>query len=111
MKRWSLFLSILTLLAFWVSAEPAGACPLCKEAIDNASKDDPQDDPFREARAWNQSIYLMVGMPYFLLGSLGLLIYREYRKKVRAEQQTAGGRGAGGGEDLSCSGPFHAGTS
>ena len=31
----------------------------------------------REPRAYNQSIYLMVGMPYFLLGafSLGILLY------------------------------------
>ncbi len=36
----------------------------------------------REPRAYNQSIYLMVGMPYLLLGSVGILIYRAHRKKA-----------------------------
>lgn len=53
----------------------------------------------------------MVSMPYLLLGGLGLLLYREYRKKVRAENQSAGGRGAGGVEDLSCSHPSPGETS
>ncbi len=34
------------------------------------------DDPMREPRAYNNSILLMVAMPYLLLGGLGLLIYR-----------------------------------
>jgi hypothetical protein len=34
------------------------------------------DDPLREARAYNRSIYLFVGMPYLLLTGFGLLIYR-----------------------------------
>ena len=51
------------------------------------------DDPQREGRAYNQSIYLMVGMPYLLLGIFGLLIYRGYRKGQAAKQ-------AGGGQHL-----------
>jgi hypothetical protein len=63
----------------------------------------------------------MLGMTYFSVGGLGLLIYREYRKKVRADQSAApsplplsplGERGEGGGtEDLSCSDQSPAGTS
>jgi hypothetical protein len=102
MKRVFLALVIL-LFGFLVIAQPLAACPLCKEAIENGAEDENGDDPLREARAWNRSIYLMVGMPYFLLGGLGLLCYREYRKKVQAEQRVADERGAGGGEDLSCS--------
>ena len=34
------------------------------------------DDPLREAKAYNASIYLMLSMPYLLLGGLGLMIYR-----------------------------------
>ncbi len=48
------------------------------------------DDPLREARAYNNSIYLMVSMPYLLLGVGGLLIYRAYRvahKKAELERQ------------------------
>ena len=38
------------------------------------------DDPLQEARAYNNSIYLMVGMPYLLLGTVGFLIYRGHKK-------------------------------
>jgi hypothetical protein len=69
-------------------------------------------DPAREARAWNASIYLMVGMPYLLLGGVGLLIYRECRKKARLERGAAAGdRGAAGPEGLPCSPPSTAATS
>lgn len=110
MKRLSLLLGVLVLFMQAWCAEPVTACPLCKEAIEKTTSEQPSDDPLREARAWNQSIYLMVSMPYLLLGGLGLLIYREYRKKVRAAQLAAG-EGAGGGEDLSCSDPSLGGNS
>ena len=35
----------------------------------------------REPRAYNQSIYLMVGMPYLLLGTVGFMIYRAKNRK------------------------------
>jgi hypothetical protein len=45
------------------------------------------DDPLREARGYNNSIYLMVGMPYLLLGSLGLMIYRGVRAARKRTQE------------------------
>jgi hypothetical protein len=36
----------------------------------------------REARAYNNSIYLMVGMPYLLLGGVGYLVYRGVKQKA-----------------------------
>jgi hypothetical protein len=44
------------------------------------------DDQFREARAYNQSIYMMVGMPYLLLGVFGALVYRGFKYKALAER-------------------------
>jgi hypothetical protein len=44
----------------------------------------------QNARAYNQSIYLMVGMPYLLLGAFGFLIYRGFKKKAREDQLAAG---------------------
>src|SRR5438046_3096847 len=49
------------------AAPPAAACPNCKEAA--ASAIDEGDDPFREARAYNQSIYFMLAVPYAIAGS------------------------------------------
>jgi hypothetical protein len=95
MKMHPLTLVGLVLCAVLVTARPASACPACQEAVVNASgKDD--DDPLREARAYNRSIYLMVAVPYGTLGMLGLLVYRGYRtalKKAMAEQQLAASAG------------------
>jgi hypothetical protein len=44
------------------------------------------DDPLRESRAYNQSIYLFVATPYVLLGAVGFLVYRGMKK---ASQTTA----------------------
>jgi hypothetical protein len=89
MKRFHFVLGCLTLGAVLTFVQPVPACPNCQDAVVNSSlKDD--DDPLREARAYNQSIYLMVAMPYATLGTLGLLVYRGYRtslKKALAEQQ------------------------
>jgi hypothetical protein len=43
----------------------------------------------REARAYNQSIYLMVGMPYLLLGAFSWWVYRGLRQKARADRAAA----------------------
>ena len=51
------------------------------------------DDPLRESRAYNQSIYLFVTTPYVLLAAFGLLVYRGMRKASAA----AGGAAAAAG--------------
>ena len=89
MKLLHFALSCLVVGTVLTVARPALACPACQDAIVNSTgKDD--DDPMREARAYNQSIYLMVAVPYGTLGLLSLLVYRGYRtalKKALAEQQ------------------------
>jgi hypothetical protein len=49
--------------------------------VASGSEDD--DDPLREARAYNQSIYLMVGMPYLLVSGFGFYIYRGLKQSAR----------------------------
>jgi hypothetical protein len=44
------------------------------------------DDPQREARAYNENIYLMVAAPYALLAGFGFVIYRGCKKIHAAEQ-------------------------
>ncbi len=48
-----------------------------------------ENDPLREARAYNRCIYLFVGMPYLLLGGLGVLAYRNIRA-LRKRDRDAG---------------------
>jgi hypothetical protein len=47
----------------------------------NTTSGSESDDPLQEARAYNRSIYLMVAMPYMLLGAVGFMIYRGYKKQ------------------------------
>jgi hypothetical protein len=54
----------------------------------NTSSSSEGDDPLREARAYNQSIYVMVAMPYLLFGTIGFLVYRG----IRAAQKNAQAR-------------------
>jgi hypothetical protein len=44
-----------------------------------------EDDQMREAQGYNSSIYLMVGMPYLLLGTLGFVVYRGLKKHAAAQ--------------------------
>jgi hypothetical protein len=62
-----------------------------------ASSGPEDDDPLREAKAYNASIYLMLGMPYALLGGLGLLFYRSARGQQK--RSAASGSESSSGED------------
>jgi hypothetical protein len=52
-----------------------------------ASSGAEDDDPMRESRAYNHSIYLMVSMPYLLLGGVGLLFYRTVKVAQKKAQR------------------------
>jgi len=43
------------------------------------------DDPLRESKAYNQSIYLMLAVPYLLLGGFGWVVYRGLNKTNRQQ--------------------------
>jgi hypothetical protein len=57
----------------------ARACPLCKDAISTPSADDEINNL---PRAYNNSIYLMIGVPYLTLGLVGFAIYRGVRQNT-----------------------------
>jgi hypothetical protein len=42
------------------------------------------EDQRREAEGYNNSIYLMVGVPYTLLAGVGFLVYRAFRQQARS---------------------------
>lgn len=77
MRWWA----VLALAAMLSAGVPAIACPNCKDAITSAGDD---DDPLREARAFNWSIYFMLAVPYTMLGVGGFIGYRMYRSTQRA---------------------------
>jgi hypothetical protein len=79
----------------------ASACPMCAEAVPDTSAAEAKDAE-RESTGYNQSIYLMAGMPYLLLGGMGLLIYRGYRRqaKNRTQQPLDAAAGNGGSDHV-----------
>jgi hypothetical protein len=68
-------LTVLTALALpsWVRA-----CPSCSEAPAAAGSE--FEDPSNNQAAYNNSIYVMVGVPYFSLGLVTFLVYRGMKK-------------------------------
>jgi hypothetical protein len=75
-----------------------------------------EEDQYRVARAYNNSIYLMAGMPYLLLGGVGFLVYRGLKQKARMEQAATARRDGQGDQsclpspdDASSSAPFKPG--
>jgi hypothetical protein len=99
MNRSVLLLPLLALALFVCLPQPASACPTCSEGVAADGDNDDSDGPAL-AMAYNLSIYLMVGMPYFLLGSVTFLVYRGRKEKARADQLAAGPpQPADGGHD------------
>jgi hypothetical protein len=58
---------------------PASACPLCKEAI--STSDNPEEVNNMPA-AYNNSIYMMIAVPYLSLGLLSFGVYRGLKKNA-----------------------------
>ncbi len=92
---WSVrLLGLLAVLVVLAAPRAVSACPFCKEAVAASSEQGAvveEDDPFREARAYNGIILVMVVMPYLLLGTVGFLVYRGLKRKVLAEQPAGPG--------------------
>lgn len=94
MKRFyaSVLLGVLTVMVSIPGF--AKACPSCQIAIEATTESNEKEkqespgstDVLREARAYNYSIYLMVTMPYLLLGTFGYLIYRGVKKNEQWKQ-------------------------
>src|SRR5437762_944844 len=78
MYRLTLLVAGFALTVVFALPSTAPACPNCRDAIPASSggPDDDGFDPVQEAKAWNDSIYLFVSMPYLLLGVFGLCVYR-----------------------------------
>jgi hypothetical protein len=74
------FAGLLLVMAVLCAPTALHACPLCAEAIANAKANgnDEETDHFPEAM--NQSIYLMLAVPYSALGIVGFCIYRGVKK-------------------------------
>jgi hypothetical protein len=71
---------LVVVCLFFALPRSLPACPSCSEAA--PLSDGEESDEQRLGRAYNHSIYLMVGMPYLLLGTVGWLVYRGLRQRA-----------------------------
>jgi len=75
MKWFHALLLPLALVGMLACSSPASACPNCKDGLATGAHEEEDDnDPLRESRAYNYSIYFMVSMPYLLLLGFGALV-------------------------------------
>jgi hypothetical protein len=51
----------------------------------SAASGQEEDDPLREAKAYNSSIYLMLAVPYLLLGGFGWFVYRGLKSTQKSD--------------------------
>ena len=75
----ALAFATVLILPGWVRA-----CPSCAEAPAAAGSE--YEDPRNNQAAYNNSIYFMVGVPYFSLGLFSFLIYRGMKKNEAFRQ-------------------------
>ena len=76
------FKLLLTLLMVLALAAPAAvqACPSCAEAPGAMGGGEDEEQSINNPKAYNLSIYIMVGVPYFCLTVLGVCVYRGMKK-------------------------------
>jgi hypothetical protein len=96
LKLWMGLCVVAILLALPVALE---ACPLCAEGIANSA---PDEEVNNLGAAINQSVYVMVSVPYITLAVVGFMIYRGCKKnaeylKTLAEKEPPGSGNAGCG--------------
>ena len=87
--RFRLAMVFFALAAVLLTAGIAAACPTCKDGM---ASNDPEHAHM--VKGYFYSILFMMGMPYLLLTSFGLYMYREVRKARPRRVQTSSRRGA-----------------
>jgi hypothetical protein len=74
----------MCVLAAFLLAVDASACPNCKDAVNTS---DP--DGLNLARGYFYSILLMLAMPFTLAGSFAAYVWREVRRQKLREARAA----------------------
>ncbi len=104
MRKFLNLVALLTLVSAFAVPAAVRACPSCSSAIPESSGAE-EEDRQSEALAYNHSIYLMVSVPYLLLGGVGFMVYRGLRQQARAEHLPEATEQQHGTEGSPCSTP------
>jgi hypothetical protein len=91
MPRLFVLIVLLGLSVIAVAPRAARACPLCAEGVaaPSSGSEEYDTDPVREARAYNNSIYLFVVTPYVLLATFAFFVHRGMKKNRAARLSAA----------------------
>ena len=89
MRKLNMLLALLTVGTALVLPARLLACPSCAEAP-AASGAAEFEDPANNQAAYNNSIYVMVGIPYFSLGLVTFMVYRGMKKNEAFRQAQDG---------------------
>ena len=74
-------LSILMICFFQVSVQ--AQCSMCRTALENSPEGRGMSASF------NRGILLLLGVPYVIFGTVGVVVYRGYRKKKAVAERSA----------------------
>jgi hypothetical protein len=74
-------LSILAICVFQGSAQ--AQCSMCRTALENS----PEGKGM--AASFNRGILFLLGIPYIICGTVGVVVYRGYRKRQAADRRPA----------------------
>jgi hypothetical protein len=89
MPRWMLA-ALLALTGTWAGV--AAACPNCKEAAAHSSETVGGIDAAyagNPASAYNNSVLVMLAMPFVVVGGLALVAFRSCRRAARRAEASA----------------------
>jgi hypothetical protein len=84
MNRRLAVLALLSIVVICLLQLPAQAqCSMCRTALENSPEGRGMSASF------NRGILFLLGIPYLLFGTFGILVYRGYRKKKAATVRPA----------------------
>lgn len=76
-----IFISCALILFTAISYDANAQCPMCKAAVESSIKGGQSN----AGKGLNNGILYLLAAPYLLVGALGVLWYRNYRKKAQVE--------------------------
>lgn len=73
-----LFISFLFSALFFFNMDTFSQCPMCKASVESSLKTTNN----KVGLGLNDGILYLLAMPYLIVGGLGFLWYKKYRKKA-----------------------------
>ncbi len=76
-----IFFACTLILSTTINFDANAQCPMCKAAVESSIKGGQSN----AGKGLNNGILYLLAAPYLLVGALGVLWYRNYRKKAQID--------------------------